>query len=112
MNNQCSFPLHTLIADAIETCGGSTRLMKLLNRFGVCVSPETHARYLQYMVQKREAERPMAGFPTDAFMMVSADNLDYIESYARVHCGNQQSSWHGTTRSKLYNHNPKVLLNK
>ena len=36
----------------------------------------------------------MAGFPTDAFMIVSAD---YIKSYARVHCGNQQSSWHGTT---------------
>ena len=97
MNSQCSFPLHTLIADAIETCGGSTRLMRFLNRLGVCVSPETHARYLQYRVKKRMAEGPMAGFPNDAFMIASADNLDFVHSHARVYCGKQQSSWHGTT---------------
>ena len=56
MNSQCSFPLHTLIADAIETCGGSTRLMRFLNRLGVSVSPETHTRYLQYRVKKRMAD--------------------------------------------------------
>ena len=30
-NSKCSFPFHTLIADADETCGGSSRLMRLLN---------------------------------------------------------------------------------
>ena len=30
-------------------------------------------------------------------MVASADNLDFIHSYARVYCSNQQSSWHGTT---------------
>ena len=97
INSQCSFPLHTLIADAVETCGGSNRLMRLLNRFGVCVSPETHARYLQYRNQKRKSEGPMAAFPNNTFMFVSADNLDFIHGYARVYCGEQQSSWHGTT---------------
>ena len=28
---------------------------------------------------------------------MSVDNLDYLHSYARVYCGKQQSSWHGTT---------------
>ena len=28
---------------------------------------------------------------------VSADNLDFLHSFARVFCGNQKSSWHGTT---------------
>lgn len=32
-----------------------------------------------------------------AFTVVSADNLDYVHSYAQVYCGKQQSSWHGTT---------------
>ena len=37
-NSKCSFPLHTLIADTVETCGGSSRLMRMLNRLGACVS--------------------------------------------------------------------------
>ena len=41
-NSQCSFPLHTLIADAIETCGGSSRLIKLMNLLGACASEDTH----------------------------------------------------------------------
>ena len=97
MNSQCSFPMHTLITDAIETCGGSSRLQKLLNRLGACASIDTHARYIQYRVQKRTEEGPMAAYPEDSFMMVSADNLDFVHSYARVYSGKQESSWHGTT---------------
>jgi len=41
-NSQCSFPLHTLITDAIETCGGSCRLIRLLNRLGACISALIH----------------------------------------------------------------------
>lgn len=37
-NSQCSFPLHTLIADVVLTCGGSSRLVKFLNRLGICTS--------------------------------------------------------------------------
>ena len=37
-NSQCSFPLHTFLTDAIETCGGSSRLIKLFNRLGICTS--------------------------------------------------------------------------
>ena len=56
-NHQCSFPLHTLIADAIETCGGSSRLTRLLNRLGVCVSIDTHARTGMYNTELREIIR-------------------------------------------------------
>lgn len=71
--------------------------MRLLNRLGVCASPETHARYLQYRVQKRKDEGPMVGYPTDSFTFFSVDNLDFIHSYARVFSGKQQSSLHVTT---------------
>ena len=39
----------------------------------------------------------MSGYPDTPFTIVSADNLDYVHSHARVYCGKQQSSWHGTT---------------
>ena len=34
VNRHCSFPLHTFLTDTIETCGGSSRLVRLLNRLG------------------------------------------------------------------------------
>jgi len=39
----------------------------------------------------------MSGYPQDAFTLVSADNLDFVHGHARVYCGKQQRSWHGTT---------------
>ena len=42
-NSRCSFPLHTLLTDVIESCGGSTCLVRTLNRLGVCASADTHA---------------------------------------------------------------------
>ena len=97
LDEDCSSPLHKLITDAVETCGGSTRLQKLLNRLGVCASIETHSRYVQYRVEKINKEGPMSGFPADSFMIVSADNLDYVHKYARSFSGKQNTSWHGTT---------------
>ena len=108
-NSQCSFPLHALLTDAIETCGGSPRLTRLLNRFGACASTDTHDRYVRYRVEKSKKEGPMSGFPDDAFILASADNLDYIHSYARIYCGNQQSSWHGTT-VQLVQPQPSTLV--
>ena len=61
INRHCSFPIHTLIADAIDTCGGSIRLKTLLKHLGVCASNETHARYLQYRVETKQKEGPLAG---------------------------------------------------
>ena len=96
-NSDCSFPLHTLIADIVKTCGGSNRLMKVLNRLGVCASIETHGRYVQYRVDSINSEGPMSGYPQNSFMVVSADNLDYVHQYARSFSGKQSISWHGTT---------------
>ena len=39
----------------------------------------------------------MSDYPQDAFTLVSIDNLDFIHGHARVYCGKQQLSWHGTT---------------
>ena len=95
--NQQSVLLHTLIADAVETCSGSSRLMKFLNRFGVCTSADKHTRYVTKRVEKQKEEGIMSAYPECAFTIASTDNLDFLHRYARVYCGKQQSSWHGTT---------------
>ena len=46
--DRCSFPFHTLITDAIERGGGSTQLIRILNRMCICLSADTLARYIQY----------------------------------------------------------------
>ena len=56
-----------LLADAIETCGGFNRLARLFNRFGACASPDTHARYVQYRVEKAKKK----GQYVDTLMMFS-----------------------------------------
>ena len=109
INSQCSFPLHTLLADTIETCGGSNRLVRLLNRLGVCSSPETALRYRQYRVEKRVREGILTSYPSNSFMIASADNLDYIHHYARVYCGEQQSSWHGSADSSAQTTNTHIV---
>ena len=39
----------------------------------------------------------MASLSASSFMVVSADNLDFIHKYSRVFSGYQGCSWHGTT---------------
>ena len=63
----------------------------------MCASADTHARYIQYRIQQKKEEGPLHGYCNNAFTVVSADNLDFVHSYARVYCGKQESSWHGTT---------------
>ena len=84
INRQCSVPLHTAIADAVESCGGSTRLQRLLNRVGACASIDTHARYVQHRVQEKSKQGAMACYPATSFMAVSTDNLGFIHKYSRV----------------------------
>lgn len=96
-NNQCSFPLYILIADAVETCGGSSRLLKLLNRLGICTNADKHDNYVAERVKKQKEVGVLSAYPDNAFTVASMDNLDFLHSYARIYCGKQQSSWHGTT---------------
>ena len=96
-NSECSFPLHTLLTDAILTCGGSGRLVKMLNRLGACACADTLGRYVQFRVDERKNTGIMEGYPNNCFSVVSMDNIDFIQSFARVYSGKLQMSWHGTT---------------
>ena len=72
-DDRCSVPMHTLLTDMVESQGGSSVLVRTLNRLGVCSSADTLARFIQH---KRSAcEYPCIKHLTkDAFTVVSADN--------------------------------------
>ena len=96
VDDRCSMPMHTLITDVVESQGGSSVLVKILNRLGVCSSADTLARFIQHK-QCTSDQNQFRHMSRDAFTVVSADNHDFMHSFARVFCGKQQSSWHGTT---------------
>ena len=101
-DNRCCFPLHTLMADIIDSQGGSALLIKILNRFGVCSSAETLLRFIQ---SKVDEQSELEYFSPEAFMVVSADNIDFLHSYSRVFRGIKSAA--GTEHQyKLYNHYP------
>ena len=96
-DDRCSIPFHTMITDTIESCGGSSQLIRILNRLGVCSSADTLARTIQCRVKERERVGPEEECSPHTPTIISVDNIDFQHSYAQVFCGQQTSSWHGTT---------------
>ena len=97
VDDRCSIPFHTMITDTIESCGGSSQLIRILNRLDVCSSADTLARTIQCRVKERERKGPEEECWPHAPTILSMDIIDFQHSYARVFCGQQTSSWHGTT---------------
>ena len=95
-DDRCSVPMHTLLTDTIDSQGGSATLIQILNRLGVCASADTLSRFIQVKANTISPSR-IGDLDSDTFTVVSADNIDFLHSYARVYCGSQKSSWHGMT---------------
>ena len=95
--SECNFPLHTLLADAIECFGGSTDLIRIFNRLGVVTSKDTQARYVEHMVTQYEDGTHLKDLIRGRFTVASLDNLDFLQSHAAVYCGDQHRSTHVTT---------------
>ena len=50
-------PIHDLIADVVEVCGGSRLLISILNRLGCVSSPDTHDRLVaQHGIAQRQSK--------------------------------------------------------
>ena len=96
-NSECNFPLHTLLADAIECFGGSTELIRIFNRLGVVTSKDTHARYVEHVVTQYEEGNHLKDVIKGRFTVASLDNLDFLQSHTAVYCGDQHHSTHVTT---------------
>ncbi len=82
-DDRCSIPLHVLLADLVECQGASALLHRMLNRLGVCASTDTLSRFMQHNVKdfNSTADRYIS---TESFTVVSADNVDFLHTYARV----------------------------
>ena len=90
-------PFQLILADIVDCYGGSTELLKILNRLGVCTSLDTLLRHIQTTVQQSDRKGILQGLDHSILTVFSLDNIDFLKSYAQVYCGNQQLSWYGTT---------------
>ena len=95
-DDRCSLPLHTPITDVIDSQGGSALLVKILNRIGVCASLDSLSRFVQFKSLAQNVSDHDYLSP-ESFTLVSADNIHFLHSFARVFKGNKNSSWQGTS---------------
>lgn len=72
-------------------------MIRVLNRIGVCSSADTLATFIQCKLKERERSGPEEECSHKFSTLITIDNIDFQHSYARVFCGKQTSSWHGTT---------------
>ena len=108
IDDRCYMPLHNLITDMIDSYGGSIVLIRSLNRLGICGCQDTLERSIQHRVDHRKKVGPEKELES-AFTIVSADNIDFLHSYARNFHGQQNKSWLGTT-VQMVQPQPSVLL--
>ena len=96
-SSECNFPFHVVLSDIIESCGGSTELITILNRFGIVASVETLKRTILSVSQDRKAAGVKSLLVDKAFTVASADNVDFLQSNTAVYAGNQHRGWYATS---------------
>ena len=108
-NPSCRTPIHTLLADSVEVCGGSRKLLHILNRLGAVCSEDVHDRFVTRQAQLQQGKHVWDELSSEVFTLATVDNFDMLQSHAAVYCGDQQRSYHGTT-IQIVQPNPRVNI--
>jgi hypothetical protein len=96
-NPSCATTIHNLITDSVEVHGGSRKLIRILNRLGVCVSTDTHDRLVTEIAEIQKQRDVWNDMSSEIFTIASADNIDFLQTHTAVYCGDKSRSYHGTT---------------
>ena len=89
-------PLQYLLADAVFCMGGSTELVKMLNRIGAIASLDTHDRMATLVVTQR-INKGIHNELVSNTLTISIDNIDILQRHAMVSSAQTKRSWHGTS---------------
>ena len=63
----------------------------------MCASKDTLDRFIQYQLASSKEITEAKTLNNSSFTVVSADNIDFLHSYARVNQQKKGNSWHGTS---------------
>ena len=93
---QCNFPLHLPLSDFVDSHSGSSDLLQLMSRFGVCSSRDTLQRLKTAVVARRKDDGLQKELVTGAFCVTSVDNIDR-QAPGKITVANQERGFHGTS---------------
>ena len=92
MNEDFNYPLHIIHANCIKHLSHSSKLLRLFNQAGLCVSENV----LQAFLDRAKSSSKSKDLPLKPFTVVSVDNIDVLSPYAAVSTATDRS-WHGTS---------------
>ena len=88
---------------------GSSKLIKILNHFGVVSSTDTHDRFMTQVATDQRSKSVWDYLAKATLTLASADNFDMLQSHARVYHGDQSRSFHAVT-VQITQPNPEECL--
>ena len=93
----CHYPFQLVLADYIDSHSGSSELLQVLARLGVCSSRDTHQRHKTAVVTKRYQSGVQDELSQGAFSVTSIDNIDRNAPGKRISTADQNRGFHGTS---------------